>query len=435
MDFGLAVGIGSFAVLLSLIVLGVPIFVSMLLVSAIGFWVLGGFDHMLSQFTWGVHAIAENYMFAVLPLFMLMGEIATETGLAEKSFAILNKWVGKIRGGLLMATIGANGLLGAISATPMAGHILSVRVAMPQLEKLKYDKPFCLAAIIAAGTLATLIPPSAPVITFCIITNASVGRSLVAGIIPGILLTLVFCVSIWIYGKISPQKVPATGGIQVSWREKFSSLTALWPILALFLLIIGGIYFGVFPPTVGGAIGAVGTLIYALVVRTDKRKIGRSFQNTVIMNSGIFPMLIAGFMFSRLTALTHIADYLTDFVVGLQVPPLLVMAIVVILYIIISFPMDLLPAMIITLPVFYPLLTNIGFSPYLLVVVCTLLMTLSVFTPPTGTAVYVVASMARVNPWDIWRGVIPWFITIFIFVWVIILIPPIATWLPNLFYD
>ncbi|MFX0200945.1 MAG: TRAP transporter large permease subunit, partial [Candidatus Hodarchaeota archaeon] len=317
MSFDIAIGIGGFIVLLGLIVIGVPVFISMLFVTIIGFWLLGGLPLMLSQFTYGLHFMAENYMFAVLPLFILVGEIATQTTISQNAFTAINKWVGKVRGAQLMTVVIANAVIGAISSSPSTGTVLSVRVAMPELEKIKYDKPYCLSAIIASGTLVSLIPPSASILTFCLLTGASVGRSLVASIIPGLLLTLVFCISIWVYGKIKPEKIPieSDNSLKVSWREKFLSLTTLLPVLILFLLLVGGIYLGVFTPTAGGAVAATAILIYAFLTKVPFNKIADAFKNTVILNSQIFPLIIAGFMFARFTTLTGMTDFLLDFVV------------------------------------------------------------------------------------------------------------------------
>jgi tripartite ATP-independent transporter DctM subunit len=306
-------------------------------------------------------------------------------------------------------------------------------MSLSELIQQKYDTRFSLAAIITAGTLVALIPPSTPVLIFCLLTGVSVGRALVAGIIPGIALTLVLVLVILVEGKIHPHKIPVAD-VEITWRQRFSSLTTLWPILVLFLVIIGGIYAGVFPPTVGGAVGASAALIYALLRRVDRRKITDAFKETVAINCQVFPIIISGFMFARLTALSGLADYLTQLVVGLQVPPLVVMAVVVVFYIIISFPLDLTPAMVITLPIFFPLLTALGFSPWVLCVVLTLMATLAAFTPPTGVTVYVAASIAKENVWGIWRAIIPWFIIMFAFLWLIILVPQLSTWLPNLMY-
>jgi tripartite ATP-independent transporter DctM subunit len=433
MEYGAIVGISAFIVLVILICIGIPIFISMLVVTLVGYLLVGGYPFLITQLKYAPFAIAENYIFAVIPLFILLGELIVQAGIGTAAFSALKKWVGRLRGGLLMATIGANAVLGAVTSTSITTTVLSMKVAYPELLKANYHKGFCLAGITTAGVLAVLIPPSTPTIVFCILTNVSVGRALIAGIIPGILLTVAYCLTVWLYGKRYPERLPVTD-VKETWQGRFFSLKPLWPIIVIFVLLIGGIYLGVFTPTVGGAIGAMAALIYALATRVSKRNIAEAFWNTAVINCTLFPMLVAGFMLSRFTAATGLADYLVDFVLNLHTSPLLVIAIVVLLYILISFPLELLPAMIITLPIFFPLLTGIGFDPFLLVVVLNLLMTLANLTPPTGTSVYLVAALANVNVVEVFRSVIPWFVVTFVYIWILILWPPLTTWLPNLLY-
>jgi len=434
LDFSALVGIISFLALMILTMLGVPVFVAMGVCTAAGFWVIGGQQFMFTKLTNGFFSLSEDYMFAVIPLFVVMGQLASDTGLANSCFDACLKWIGKIRGGLLMATIGANAIFGAVSAVPMAATMLSVKVALPELIKHKYDKPFSLAAIASASVLSSLIPPSTGTLIYCLITGVSVGRALVAGIIPGIVLTILFMITVWIYGKFYPVKIPEYR-IESTWKERWISLGTLWPVVMLFGLIIGGVYLGIFTPTVGGAIGAMAALLYALAKRVKNKVIINSFWDMVIINCQMFPMLITGMLFGRMAALTNLTDYLVAVVTGLHMPAFVVMAVFILLMLLISFPLDLGPVMVITLPIFFPLLTGIGISPYVLNVVWLLLGVLGALTPPIGMQVYMVATLAKVNVMEVFKGVVPWFIIIFVFLWIVILWQPMTDFLPNLLYD
>jgi C4-dicarboxylate transporter, DctM subunit len=435
MEFNTIVGIGALVVMITLILFGVQIYVSFLITAIIGFMLIGGPVFTLNQLTTAPFNITENYMFAVIPLFIIMGELASQAGIAEASYRALVKWVGKLRGGLLMATVGASAVFGAVSSSSIAVLALNVKVALPELLKYKYDKQFSLAAIATSGILDTLIPPSTGVLIFCLLTNLSIGRALVAGIVPGIVLTLIFFITIWVYAKIYPDRLPpADPNIKVTWKEKFSALGSIWPILFLFLVIIGGIYLGIFPPTVGGAVGCVVCIIYAITHRVSWKKIFNSFWDMVLINGQIFVLVISGFIFSRLISISGLTDVLISFVENINAPPLLVMLIVMILFILISFPLDLMPLLIITLPIFFPLLTGIGFNPFVICVAFLLLGTLGELTPPIGMSVFVTASLAKVSPAYIYKSVTLWFVITFIFMWIVILFPPLTTWLPDLMY-
>ncbi|MDB9822328.1 TRAP transporter large permease [Deltaproteobacteria bacterium] len=428
------VGLCVFFVMLALIVLGIPIFAAMLACSFIGFCLIDGTATALIQFTNAPYNIIADYSFAVIPLFILMGEFAGAGGIADGAYNAFTKWFTKLRGGILMATVAGNAVFGACSGVPFAGMVVFTKIAMPQIEKYGYDKSQSLACISTAGILATLIPPSVPVIIVCILINLSIGRTLVAGIIPGILCAIVLLITIWIVGLISPQKMPVISDEKATWREKFSSLTLLWPMLGLFLLIIGGIYAGVFPPTVGGAIGAAGTLIYAIARGTDKRKIGRCFWDMVIVNAQIFVIIMAGYIFARFIALSGISDYFNKMIIAMEIPPLAVMAIVLFFYILMGCVGELMAVLIITLPIVFPLLTGLGFDPYAFAIILIFMQGIGGITPPIGMNVFIVASLARVDAMDVFRGIIPYFLAQLALVWIIILFPEIVTWLPNIFF-
>jgi tripartite ATP-independent transporter DctM subunit len=434
MEYEPLVGLCVFCATLVVIVFGIPIFIAMLLGSFVGFWLIDGYSLALQQFTTAPYNIMSDYTFAVLPFFLLMGEFVGASGIAEGAYKSFNKWFSKLRGGILMATVAGNGVLGACSGVPLAGTVLFAKLAMPQVEKYGYDKHFSLACIASGGMLASLIPPSVPIIIVCILVNLSIGRALIAGIIPGLLCAAVLIMTLWIVGLINPARMPLPEDLNPTWRERFKSLTLLWPMMALFLLIIGGIYTGVFPPTVGGAIGAAGSLIYALARRTSRHALSRCLWNTAIVNAQIFPMIVAGFIFSRFIALSGIADTFNNMITAVELPNWAVMIIVLFFYILIGCVGDLMSILIITLPIVFPLLTGLGFEPYSIAIIIIIMQSIGSITPPIGLSVFIVASLAKVKAVDVFKTVMPFIVAQLILVWILILFPRLVTWLPDIFF-
>ncbi len=427
------IGLYGFIGMFILVMVGVPIIIAMLLAALVGFWLIGGSNFALMQFTNAPYNITADYGFAVVPMFILMGILAGETGIAEGAYNAASKWFAKTRGGVLMATIGANALFGACSGISLASSVIFAKIALPELVKYGYDKRISMACIATAGVLAALIPPSIPILIFCILVNISIGKALIAGIIPGIITTLVLVLTVWVWGIINPRLVPKAD-VTITWQERLASLKLIWPIFFLFLLVIGGIYAGVFPPTVGGAIGACGIIIYGLARRMSKRRLLGSFWYMAVMNAQIFPLILAGFIFSRFIALSGLAKVLTDLIITVQLPPLGVMAIAVAFYIFMGCIMDLMSILIITLPIIFPLLTSLGFDPYATCIVLVFMIAIGGITPPIGMACFVVASAADVDPTEVFSGIIPFFLAMLVLVWIIILFPVVATWLPGLFF-
>lgn len=423
-----------FLLMLFVIVCGVPIYAATLAASFVGFWLLGGPTLALTQFTKGPYSIMANYGFAVVPLFVVMGELASEAGIAEKAYEACLKWLGKLRGGVLITTILGNAFFGACSGIPMAGTFVFYRLAMPQIEKYKYDRSLGLATIASSAILATLIPPSVPIVILCVLLELSVGKALIATIVPGILTTFLMALGVVILGKFKPEKVPAIPDLDTSWRSRFVSLNSLWPVIGLFVLIVGGIYGGVFPPTVGGAIGAFGTFIYALIKGVGLRRIWECFWNTAVVNGQIFLVVISGYLFGRFTALSGLAQAFNDVITNLHVPPMVVMFVVFMFYLIVGCIADIMSVMIITLPVIFPLVTSLGYDPYAFLIILILMQGIAFITPPIGMQVFVVSALAKENAAVVFKGVTPFFLAQVTAVWILVFVPRLVTWLPDILY-
>ncbi len=436
MDFKAIVGIVIFIVMMVMIFAGVPVFVSMLTCAFIGFLVLSKGDPslMIAKFKTAPFDLAANYNYAVLPMFMLVGSLAGETGIAGGAFTSMHAWLGRVKGGLLYVVVCSNAVFGACSGSSIAGNIVFGKLSMPELEKAGYSRKYSLGCIAASGALSTLIPPSMAIIMYCLISpvTMNVGTALMAGVIPGIVTAVALCVTVRIIGVIHKGSIPPGGGPKVSMMEKLKTLRLLVPIILLFGLIIGGTFAGWFTATVGGAIGAVAVCIYAIFKKMSIKQIAHCIWEAATMEAGIFPIIIAGQLFGSFIAATGLANSLANIIAGVQAPKFIVFMLVVLLYVFCGCVMDIVSIIIITVPVVFPVLTAVGYSPYVLVICLCFMCEIAGLTPPIGMNVFATANALRVNPSEIFSGVIPYFICEFLIVLFMALVPDICLVLPRL---
>ena len=430
----LTVGIIIFAAMIVLVLIGVPIYTAMISTSIVGFLLISNPTMTVMQFTNGPFSLSASYTYAVVPLFMVVGTLAGETGLAAGAYSSARKWLGRQRGGLLYATVVANALFGACSGLAAAANVVFSRIALPELNKAKYNQRLSLGCITAAGCLSALIPPSVPIITFCLLTDVSIGQALMSGVSAGILLMAVMCIAIFIVSKIQPSKIPPVSeeDKNVSLKEKLQSLKYLLPILVLFGLIVGGSFFGWFPATVGGAVATMVLIIYAIVKKVPIKKIFLQVWDGSSMFGSIFLIIVAGTMFSRLVAMTGMADGIAAAIAAANIPKFAVFMMVVVFYLICGCLMELMSMMIITLPIVYPLLTGLGYHPLVLVVTLVFLMDMAQMTPPIGIGVFTVSAATNIPSGEIFKGVLPFFLVDLAMVILIALVPELVLWLPNL---
>jgi C4-dicarboxylate transporter, DctM subunit len=433
LEHGAWVALGTLIGLLFLLMLSVPIWISMIVAAFAGFWLIGGSTYTLQQFSTAPYYITASFSFAVVPLFILMSILAAECGIAGACYETFSKWVGGIRGGLLVATVMGSALFGACSGMSLASVAVFAKVALPELEKNNYDKSISTAYIAASGVLSSLIPPSVPVVIFCILLNLSIGRTLIAGIVPGIALAVLLSLSVLITGYFKPRAMPKITS-RISWKERFWSLRLTGPVIFVILVVIGGIYLGIFAPTVGGAIGSLAILLIAMVRRIKAKTIIHSFYETVLVNAQIYPLVIGGFIYARFVAVSKLPDNLMDIIVSANLSPLLLMFVIVIFYLVIGCLLDFMSMLIITLPLVYPLLTGVGFDPLAIMAVILILMGVAGITPPVGMSVFIVSGVAKVKPETVFKGIIPSFLVYLGLIALIAVFPQIVTWLPNLFY-
>lgn len=426
------VGIIGLCVLLLLIFLNMPIGPSMILVGFIGLCVVRGIVPGLSAIGIEPFRQSATYVLSVIPLFVLMGFLAHQVGTSSDTFYAINKWIGHIRGGLAIATTGACAMFAAISGCAIATATTVGVVALPEMRRYKYADELSTGCIASAGNLGFLIPPSLGFIYYAILTEQSIGLLFMSGILPGLLLTFLFAVTIWVMCRINPglaPKLPKAG-----WRERLGAVRYVAPTLVIIALVLGGIYAGIFTPTEAAAVGVFGITVIGLI---NRRLTWKGFKDslceTAKMTGMIFVLLIGATMLGRFMAITDIPFELADYISGLSVSPYVVLVAVLILYILIGFVMDIMAMLLLVIPIFHPVLAGLGFDPVWLAVITIITVLMGHISPPVGIVVYALSGMVKDVPmFTIFRGALPFLGAMLVCLIILIAFPQIALFLPHL---
>ncbi len=426
------VGIIGLIALFVLIFSRMPVGFVMTLVGFCGFSYLVSFDAALSVMAKDYFNIFGSYNLTVIPLFILMGQVAFHAGISSRLFDVAYKFIGHWPGGLAMATIGACAGFSAICGSTNATAATMASVTIPEMKKYNYKDSIATGVVAAGGSLGILVPPSVIFIIYGIMTEQSIGKLFMAGILPGILLTLFFILAIGIWVTLRPDIAPR--GPKTDMKEKLMSLTGLVDTIILFCLVMGGLFFGIFTPTEAGAIGAFGTILLAVIKRniTMKGLMAAVFETTRI--SCMILIIVAGAtVFGHFLAITRIPFDMASWVGGLSLPSYAIIGIIVLIYLVGGCFIDALALIMLTVPIFYPVVLTMGYDPMWFGVVIVLVTQIGVITPPVGINVYVVQSVA----WDvplgvIFKGVLPLLVALIAATVLIIFFPQIALFLPGM---
>jgi C4-dicarboxylate transporter DctM subunit len=374
---------------------------------------------------------ASMYTITAVPLFILMGMIIAETEIGADLYNTAYKFVGQLRGGLAMATILACAALAAITGLSAPAMVAMGKIALPEMRKYKYDDRMATGSIACAGTLAILIPPSLGFILYGILTEQSVGVLFMAGILPGILLTILFIITVMITTARNPQAGPP--GPKTSFKEKIFSLKNTWHTLALFLLVIGGIYGGIFTPTEAGAVGAFGAIVIALCSRRLTRKIFLySLQETTVTTAMVLLLVIGAFLFMKFLAISRLPVTLGELVTAIALSKYVIYAAIIVLYIILGMFLDIFSAIMLTIPIIYPIILAMGFDSIWYGVIMVLVMQVGLVTPPVGLDVYILSGITGVPVGTIFRGIWPFCAAAVICIILLTIFPQIALFLPSM---
>lgn len=418
-------------VLFALMATGMPIGFAMALVGFVGFGIVAGWTGALTQLGTVPYASVASYTLTVLPLFILMGEFAFLSGMIRGAFSGAHKWLGHLPGGLAIATISACAAFAAVCGSSVATAATMGTVAYPEMKRYKYRPELAAGSIACGGTLGILIPPSTPMVIYAVFAEESVGKLFMGGFLPGILLTLLFIAVIYIWVKISPTTGPR--GPQTTWKEKFGAAKDVWPVFILALLVLGGIWGGVFSPTEAAGVGAFAAFAIGLARKQMKLKsVLNSLSETVKTSAMVFTILIGAMIFNYFIVICGIPAQLAAVVESLALPPLGILICILFVYLILGCLMDTMAMTVLTLPIFLPILHNLGFDLVWFGIIFVIMCEMALVTPPIGMNVFIIAGMVKDAPmYSIFRGITPFLIAILVCLALVIAFPQIALFLPT----
>ncbi len=430
----------AFLGMLGLIVLRVPIAFAMGLVGYLGYGLLIGWSPALAMITTVTYETGLSYGLSVVPLFILMGNFVSRAGLSDELYHASNAFLGHRRGGLAMATVVACGGFSAVCGSSLATAATMSKVAYPPMRRYGYSDALATGSIAAGGTLGILIPPSVILVIYGILTESDIGKLFIAGVVPGLLGVALYLAAVMITVRINPAAGPP--GERMEWGERWRALRGVWGVVFLFVLVIGGIYGGVFTPTEAAGIGASGSFFFALLRRRlTTRVVIDILIESVRTTSMIFFVLIGALMFSNFINVTALPTELVEWVTALHVSPLTVVLLVVVVYVVLGCVLESLSMILLTVPVFYPLLLGLDFGdfidPELLLIwfgiVVVVVTEISLITPPVGLNVFVLRTvLPEVGMGTVFRGVTPFWCVDIVRLLLLVFLPAISLYLPSL---
>jgi tripartite ATP-independent transporter DctM subunit len=410
-----------------------PIAFSLMFVGFVGISYLASIGAALPLIARSVYESSSHYPYTVIPLFIVMGGYAGISGLSRDLYNTFEKWLRKLPGGLGMATIAACAGFAAISGSSVAAAATMGTVAYPEMRRFNYSPRLASGTVTAGGTLAFLIPPSLGFVVYGMLAQESIGKLLISGIFPGLILAGAYIGILFGLVKLNPDWAPLVAGT-VSFREKLTALKGVWETVAVFLLVIGGIYFGIFTPNEAAGVGATILFLTALL----KRKLTweallASLYDTVRISVMVLFLVAAANVFSYFLALSMIPMKVSAWIVGLGVSRYVILAIIVLIYLILGCFLDAISMMVLTLPVILPVMATLKFDPIWFGVVCVIMMEAGLITPPMGLNVFTVAAIAKDTPLEeIFKGALPFLFAMLFVTFLITLFPQIALYLPGM---
>jgi tripartite ATP-independent transporter DctM subunit len=434
----LAVGGAGFAVLFLLIALRVPIGVSMIAVGMVGYTAIAGWVPLLSFLKTEAYWRFSSFDFSVVPLFLMMGNFASRAGVTTALFRAAAAFIGHFRGGLAMAAIGGCAAFGTISGSSLATAAMMGQVSLPELRRYKYSPSFATGALAAGGTLGALIPPSIPLILYAIMVEGNIVQLFQAAFIPGILAAIFYCIVIGIVVRINPAAGPA--GPRANAKERLIALRDVWTVILVFAVVMGGIYTGAFTPTEGAGIGAVGMALIAFFYGGMRwQGFIDTMYETALTSAMIFVILLGAGVLNAMLGFSQLPHWAAELFQNAGLPPLLIILGMIILYLFLGCIMDSLAMILITIPIFWPIIAGLDFGipvddvKLWYGIVILMVVEIGLITPPVGLNVFVINSLAKDVPMmDTFRGVMPFLMADVVRLTLVVLIPTMSLYLPHL---
>ena len=428
-------GIIGCIMLVILLCTSLPVAFSMAVVGVVGFaWVIGDIQPALNMMSMNLFDIFNNYNLTVIPLFVLMGQIAFHGGISRRLFSAAYHWLGPLPGGLAMATVGACAAFGAICGSGPATTATMALVALPEMKRYGYDMELGTGVVAAGGTLGMMIPPSVVFIVYAILTEQSIGKLFISGIIPGILTAVLFCLMIYWQCKRRPELGPAAP--RTSLGQKMISLLGVSETLILFALVMGGMFAGWFSANEAAAVGATGAILITVAQKKLSWKtFGQSLRETMRTSCMVMVIIAGAAIFGNFLAVTRLPFQLAQWLSGLAIPGWGVIGLIIVFYLIAGCFVDALALVLLTVPIFYPVATALGYHPIWFGVIIVLVTQMGVITPPVGVCVYVVSGIERDVPLQtVFKGAMPFLYMMIVMAILLLVFPQLCLWLPNLSY-
>ncbi len=425
------IGLVGIVVLLGLLAIRMPVGVALIVVGLVGFAAVAGWDSALGLLGASPFEHSFNYELSVIPLFVLMGNFAMVSGMSGDAYTAGQRWVGHWRGGLASATVVACSVFAAVSGSSVASAATMGAVALPEMRRRGYDARLATGCVAAGGTLGILIPPSTGFVVYAILTEESIGRLFLAGFFPGLLLTALFVATIGLLTRFRPEMGPAVA--RATLAERIDGLRQVSALVVMIVVTLGGIYIGVFTPTEAAAIGA----LFSIVLAFWRRRVTRSrfvdaLLQTARTTSFVFLILIGAHLFSPFLAVAQISATISAFIENVDASPQMVLVMLLVLFIVLGTFLEGFAMLVLTLPIVFPVITDLGFDPIWFGVVMVIVLEMGLISPPVGINVFVVKGIAEDVPMkDIFIGILPFWAAMLVCLVLLVAFPEIALFLPN----
>ena len=431
----LTVGIIGIIVSFILMFLRMPIALAFAVTGFLGIWYIRGLNAAFSAIGTIPYSTMTMYIWTVAPLFIMMGYMTMKSKLAEEFYDGVRKWIGHFRGGLATTIIFGSTGFGAASGDVIGAAVTFTAISLPEMRKFNYSDALTLGTVAAGSNLSILIPPSLAFILYGAITEVSIGKLFIAGIFPGILLSLLFIAVIYIECVIDPDIAPPAP--KYSWRERLGASMGMWAIIVLFIIIIGGLYIGIFTPTEAAAVGAFAVIVLGLIrSNLGWQDFKEAVQVTGVTTAMVGFLLIGTMIFNLFLVVSGVPQKIAATIIGLSFSPMVIMGMILFVYFILGTFMDALAMVLLTVPIFFPIIVKLGFDPVHFGVLISIMMTIGHITPPFGIVCFAMSAVARDVPlFVIFRGAAPFLIAMFVCLILVLFIPDIALFLPKLMMD
>ena len=432
--------IGALGIVLMLLIFmtRMPVAYVMMLVGFLGFSYMVSWNAGLNLLSRNVYEAFSSYGLTTIPLFILMGQFAFNSGISRRLYDTAFKFLGSTRGGLAMATVSACTAFGAVCGSSPATAATMATVGLPEMKRYGYADELATGAVASGGGLGMIMPPSVVLIVYGVLTEQSIGALFVAGIVPAIIMTGLFILCIYVQCRIAPEQGPP--GESFTWKQKLRSLTGMADTTSVFILVMGGLFLGLFTPTEAAAVGAFGVLAVALLRRQMTwQGFVKSLYETLRTSCMVMLLIAGAVVFGKFLAITRIPFDIASWIGGLPLPPILILAAMVAVYLIGGCVMDALALVMLTIPIFYPVVSDLGYDPIWFGVIIVLVTQMGVITPPVGINVYVVYGVAQtvtdgIALESIFKGILPFLIAVIVGTMLMAVFPQLILYLPNLMY-